>query len=57
MIDLREARSVTEFQRNIKEYVGRLKEKKPPPAERFCRVYKKEPTRRLHRSYSFAASC
>ena len=30
MIDLREVRSVTEFQRNIKEYVGRLKEKKTP---------------------------
>jgi prevent-host-death family protein len=30
MIDLREIRSVTEFQRNIKEYVGRLKEKKTP---------------------------
>ena len=28
MIDLREVRSVTEFQRNIKEYVGRLKENK-----------------------------
>ncbi len=24
MIDLREIRSVTEFQRNIKDYVGRL---------------------------------
>jgi prevent-host-death family protein len=30
MIDLREVRSVTEFQRNIKQYVGRLKEKKTP---------------------------
>ncbi len=30
MIDLREVRSVTEFQRNIKEYVGRLKENKRP---------------------------
>jgi prevent-host-death family protein len=30
MIDLREIRSVTEFQRNIKDYVGRLKEKKTP---------------------------
>ncbi len=30
MIDLREVRSVTEFQRNIKEYVGRLKDKKTP---------------------------
>ena len=30
MIDLREVRSVTEFQRNIREYVGRLKEKKTP---------------------------
>lgn len=30
MIDLREVRSVTEFQRNIKEYVGRLKRKKTP---------------------------
>jgi hypothetical protein len=28
MIDLREVRSVTEFQRNIKDYVGRLKENK-----------------------------
>jgi PHD/YefM family antitoxin component YafN of YafNO toxin-antitoxin module len=28
MIDLREVRSVTEFQRNMKEYVGRLKDKK-----------------------------
>ena len=28
MIDLREVRSVAEFQRNIKEYVGRLKKKK-----------------------------
>jgi PHD/YefM family antitoxin component YafN of YafNO toxin-antitoxin module len=30
MIDLREVRSVTEFQRNIKDYVGRLKKKKVP---------------------------
>ena len=30
MIDLREVRSVTEFQRNIKDYVGRLKEQKTP---------------------------
>ena len=30
MIDLREIRSVTEFQRNIKDYVGRLKKKKSP---------------------------
>ena len=30
MIDLREVRSVTEFQRNIKGYVGRLKRKKTP---------------------------
>ena len=30
MIDLREVRSVTEFQRNIKDYAGRLKEKKTP---------------------------
>ena len=30
MIDLREIRSVTEFQRNIKEYVGRLKSNKSP---------------------------
>ena len=30
MIDLREVRSVTEFQRNIKDYVGHLKEKKSP---------------------------
>ena len=30
MIDLREVRSVTEFQRNIKDYVGRLKDKKTP---------------------------
>lgn len=30
MIDLREIRSVTEFQRNIKDYIGRLKEKKTP---------------------------
>jgi PHD/YefM family antitoxin component YafN of YafNO toxin-antitoxin module len=30
MIDLREVRSVTEFQRNIKDYVGQLKQKKTP---------------------------
>jgi len=30
MIDLREIRSVTEFQRNLKDCVGRLKEKKIP---------------------------
>jgi hypothetical protein len=30
MIDLREVRSVTEFQRNIKDYVGKLKERKTP---------------------------
>ncbi len=30
MIDLREVRSVTEFQRNLKGYVGRLKAKKIP---------------------------
>jgi hypothetical protein len=30
MIDDRDVRSVTEFQRNIKEYVGRLKNSKPP---------------------------
>jgi PHD/YefM family antitoxin component YafN of YafNO toxin-antitoxin module len=30
MIDLREVRSVTEFQRNLKNYVGRLKEKRAP---------------------------
>ena len=30
MIDLREVRSVTEFQRNVKEYVGRLKRQKAP---------------------------
>jgi prevent-host-death family protein len=30
MIDLREVRSVTEFQRNIKEYVGRLKQNRTP---------------------------
>ena len=28
MIDLREVRSVTEFQRNIKDYVGRLRDNK-----------------------------
>ena len=27
MIDLRQVRSVTEFQRNIKDYVGQLKKK------------------------------
>ncbi|MGZ8218255.1 type II toxin-antitoxin system Phd/YefM family antitoxin [Methylomagnum sp.] len=30
MIDLREIRSVTEFQRNVKEYVGQLKTTKTP---------------------------
>ena len=30
MIDLREVRSVTEFQRNIKDYVGRLKQHGKP---------------------------
>jgi len=30
VIDLREVRSVTEFQRNIKDYIGKLKEKKTP---------------------------
>lgn len=30
MIDLREIRSVTEFQRNLRDYVGRLKVKKTP---------------------------
>ena len=30
VIDLREVRSVTEFQRNIKSYVGRLKKKRMP---------------------------
>lgn len=30
MIDLRDVRSVTEFQRNIKEYVGQLKKQKTP---------------------------
>ncbi|MBI3209696.1 MAG: type II toxin-antitoxin system Phd/YefM family antitoxin [Candidatus Solibacter usitatus] len=30
MIDLREVRSVTEFQRNIRDYVGRIKKKKTP---------------------------
>jgi prevent-host-death family protein len=30
MIDLREVRSVTEFQRNLKDYVGRLKKRKTP---------------------------
>lgn len=30
MIDLREVRSVTEFQRNVKDYVSRLKKKKSP---------------------------
>jgi prevent-host-death family protein len=30
MIDLREVRSVTEFQRNAREFVGRLKDSKTP---------------------------
>jgi PHD/YefM family antitoxin component YafN of YafNO toxin-antitoxin module len=30
VIDLREVRSVTEFQRNLKDYVGRLKHRKTP---------------------------
>jgi hypothetical protein len=30
MIDLREVRSVTEFQRNLKGYVGRLRGRKTP---------------------------
>ncbi len=30
MIDLREVRSVTDFQRNLKDYVGRLKGRKNP---------------------------
>jgi len=30
MINLNEMRSVTEFQRNVKVYVGRLKKKKSP---------------------------
>jgi prevent-host-death family protein len=30
MIDLSEIRSVTDFQRNIKDYIGRLKENKNP---------------------------
>jgi PHD/YefM family antitoxin component YafN of YafNO toxin-antitoxin module len=30
MIDLREVRSVTEFRRKIREYVGRIKENKTP---------------------------
>ena len=30
MVDLREVRSVTDFQRNLKDYVGQLKEKKNP---------------------------
>ena len=30
MIDLREVRSVTEFQRNVRSYVGHLKSKKSP---------------------------
>lgn len=30
MIDLREVRSVTDFQRNAKEYVGRIKGSKTP---------------------------
>jgi hypothetical protein len=34
VIDLPEVRSVTEFERNLKDYVGRLKEKKTPMALR-----------------------
>lgn len=30
MIDLRDVRSVTEFQRHVREYIGRLKKKKTP---------------------------
>ena len=30
MIDLREVRSVTEFQRNVKQYVSRLKRRRTP---------------------------
>ena len=30
MIDLREVRSVTEFQRNLREYVGKLKAQEKP---------------------------
>lgn len=30
MIDLREVRSVTEFQRHVKEYVGRLRKNRSP---------------------------
>lgn len=30
MIDLREVRSVTEFQRNAREYVGKLRDSKTP---------------------------
>lgn len=30
LIDLREVRSVTDFQRNLKDYVGRLKGRKSP---------------------------
>jgi PHD/YefM family antitoxin component YafN of YafNO toxin-antitoxin module len=30
MIDLRQVRSVTEFQRHVKEYVGRLKKNRTP---------------------------
>lgn len=30
MIDLQQIRSVTDFQRNLKEYVGRLKEQQSP---------------------------
>lgn len=30
MIDLREVRSVTDFQRNAKEYVGKLRESRTP---------------------------
>lgn len=30
MIDLRKVRSVTEFQRNVKEYVGKIKDSRTP---------------------------
>lgn len=30
VLDLRDVRSVTEFQRNLKDYVGRLRAKKTP---------------------------
>ena len=30
MIDIQQIRSVTDFQRNLKEYVGRLKEQQSP---------------------------